>query len=69
MGETPTIARLSHPSSLQQIILQIHGKDEYGRTLADVLLMDGTNVNHALVKQGWCWWYQKYAPGDLHSRR
>jgi hypothetical protein len=29
-----------------------------------VLLPDGTNVNHALVKDGWCWWYLKYAPGD-----
>src|SRR5262245_65516696 len=19
-------------------------------------------VNHELVKQGWCWWYRKYAP-------
>jgi len=19
--------------------------------------------NHALVKDGWCWWYRKYAPG------
>ena len=25
---------------------------------------DGTNVNHRLVKDGWCWWYRKYAPGD-----
>ncbi len=33
-------------------------------TLADVLLPDGTYVNHALVKDGWCWWYLKYAPGD-----
>ncbi len=36
-----------------------------GRTLADVLLSDGTNVNHMLVKQGWCWWYRKYAPEDV----
>ena len=21
-------------------------------------------VNHALVKDGWCLWYRKYAPGD-----
>jgi len=32
--------------------------------LADVLLSDGTNVNHELVKESWCWWYRKYAPGD-----
>jgi endonuclease YncB( thermonuclease family) len=29
-----------------------------------VLLPDGTNVNHTLVKDGMCWWYRKYAPGD-----
>jgi micrococcal nuclease len=21
-------------------------------------------VNHMLVKDGWCWWYRKYAPRD-----
>ena len=48
----------------KEVTLQTHGKDKYGRTLADVLLSDGTNVNHGLVKDGWCWWYRKYAPGD-----
>ena len=27
-------------------------------------LSDGTNINHTLVKDDWCWWYWKYAPGD-----
>jgi hypothetical protein len=40
------------------------GHDKYQRTLGDVLLPDGTNVNHTLVEDGWCWWYRKYAPGD-----
>jgi endonuclease YncB( thermonuclease family) len=48
----------------RDVILQTHGQDKYGRTLADVILRDGTNVNHELVKDGWCWWYRKYAPGD-----
>ena len=26
-------------------------------------LSDGMNLNHELVKQGWCWWYRKFAPG------
>ena len=34
-------------------------RDKYGRTLGDVFLLDGTNVNHTLVKDGWCWWYRK----------
>jgi len=29
-----------------------------------LLLPDGTNVHHVLVKEGWCWWYRKDAPGD-----
>ena len=48
----------------KEVTLQTHGKDKYGRTLADVLLPDGTNVNHTLVKDGWCRWYRKYAPVD-----
>ena len=49
----------------KEVTLKTHGKDKYGRTIADVLLPDGTNVNQRLVKEGWCWWYQKYAPNDL----
>jgi len=30
-----------------------------------MILPDGTNVNHTLVKDGWCWWYRRYAPGDI----
>ena len=25
---------------------------------------DSANVNHTLVKDGWFWWYRKYAPGN-----
>jgi len=48
----------------KEITLQTDGKDMYGRTIADVLLLDGTKVNQTLVEDGWCWWYQTYAPGD-----
>jgi endonuclease YncB( thermonuclease family) len=48
----------------KDVTVQMHGYDKYKRTLGDVLLPDGTNVNHTLVKEGWCWWYRKYAPGD-----
>lgn len=39
----------------REVTLQTHGKDKYGRTIAEVFLPDGTNVNHSLVKDGWCW--------------
>jgi micrococcal nuclease len=35
----------------KDVTLQTHGLDKYGRTLADVLLPDGTNVNHTLDDQ------------------
>src|SRR4051812_19732759 len=44
----------------KDVTLQTHGLDKYGRTIADVILPEGTNVNHELVKQVWCWWYRKY---------
>ena len=48
----------------KEVTLNTYGLDRNGRTLADVLLLDGTNVNYKLVKEGWCWWYRKYAPGN-----
>jgi hypothetical protein len=29
-----------------------------------VLLPDTINVNCVLARDHWCWWDQKYAPGD-----
>ena len=46
----------------KEVTLRTYGEDKYGRTLADVLIPYDTNVNHTLVKDGWCWWYRKYAP-------
>jgi hypothetical protein len=34
----------------KEVTLQTHGFDKYGRTLADVLLPDGMNLNQELVK-------------------
>ena len=48
----------------KEVTLQTHGYDKYKRTLGDVILPDGMNLNQELVKQGWCWWYRKYAPGN-----
>ena len=48
----------------KDVRLETYGRDGYKRTLADVFLPDGTNVNRELVKAGWCWWYREYAPAD-----
>jgi len=39
------------------------GKDKYDRTLGVVRLGE-ENVNEQLVRQGWAWWYRKYAPDN-----
>ena len=39
----------------KEVRLQTHDKDKYRHTLADVLLLDGSNVNPYLGKDGWCW--------------
>jgi len=48
----------------KEVTIQTHGHDKYTRTLGDVILPDGMNLNQELVRQGWCWWYRKYAPLD-----
>ena len=53
----------------KEVTLQTYGLDKYGRTIADVHLHDGTNVNQRLVKDGWCWWYRKYAPGNAELEK
>ena len=52
----------------KEVTLQTHGKDKYGRTLADVLLPDGTNVNHELVKDGSCRWIDRSHCSVMSSR-
>ena len=48
----------------KEVTLQTHGLDEYGRTIGDVTLPDGMNLNQELVRQGLCWWNRGNAPGD-----
>jgi len=38
------------------------GRDKYRRLLGDVVLADGRLLNRELVREGFCWWYRKYAP-------
>lgn len=53
----------------KDVMLNTYGPDKNGRTIADVLLSDGTNVNYMLVREGWCWWDRKYAPGNRKLER
>ncbi|NLS97593.1 MAG: hypothetical protein GXX96_36095 [Planctomycetaceae bacterium] len=40
------------------------GTDKYERTLANVTLPDGRNLNQELIRQGWAWWFRKYSKDE-----
>ncbi len=40
-------------------------KDRYKRTVAEVILPDGSSLNRSLVENGYAWWYRQYAPNDM----
>ena len=45
------------------------GHDKYRRMLGEVVLPDGRVLNRELVREGFCWWYRKYAAGDTTLER
>lgn len=51
-------------SGLRSGRVAVAGRDQFGRTLARVILPDGRNLNHQLVRDGFAWWYRRYAPRD-----
>jgi len=48
----------------KSVTVMSHGRDRYKRTIGEVILPDGKNLNQKLVREGFCWWYRKYAPED-----
>ena len=54
--------RLAHRLSYGRVVLiESRGKERYGRTIGNVILPGGKNLNHELVRDGACWWYRRYA--------
>jgi micrococcal nuclease len=47
-------------------LVTVKGKniDRHGRIVGEVILPDGLNLSHELVRAGLAWWYRKYAPDD-----
>ena len=52
--EGPTRAVGAREPHTKDTTIRTYGKDQYHRTMADVLLLDCTNVDQELVKEGWC---------------
>jgi micrococcal nuclease len=47
----------------------VHDVDRYSRTVGEVILPDGRNLNRELVRAGLAWWYRQYARSDRELRR
>lgn len=45
----------------QVVTVEVRDTDRYGRTVGDVILLDGNNLNREIVKAGYAWWYRKYS--------
>ena len=52
----------------KEVTLKSHGKGRYGRTIGEVFLKDGTNVNLEMVADGYAWWYEQYAKEQTSYR-
>jgi len=48
----------------QMVTIKAFETDRYGRTIGDVILEDGRNVNYELVKAGLAWWFFKYSDDE-----
>lgn len=43
-------------------------RERYNRIVADVVLPDGRNLSHELVRGGAAWWFRRYAAHDTKLR-
>jgi endonuclease YncB( thermonuclease family) len=57
--------RLSDLAAGRSVTVDWHKRDRYGRVVGRVL-DSGQDLNLALVRDGMCWWYRKYADEQSH---
>jgi micrococcal nuclease len=43
------------------VTVRVRDIDRYHRTVAEIILPAGRNLNQELVRAGFAWWYQRYA--------
>jgi micrococcal nuclease len=53
----------------QTVTVEVRDVDRYKRTVAEIILPDGRNLNQEIVRAGFAWWYRQYAKHDevLHG--
>lgn len=45
----------------KKVNLRPHAKDQYGRTVGEIILADGRNINEELLRNGCVWHYKQYS--------
>jgi micrococcal nuclease len=53
----------------KDVTVKPRGQDRYRRTVANVMLPDGRNLNHEIVRAGFAWWFQRYALTDTELKK
>ena len=56
-AKTFTRSRVLH----KVVTIEVKDVDRDGRLIADVVLPDGTMLNHELIKEGFAWWFFRYS--------
>ena len=51
-----------------EVTVKTSGADKYGRTLGDVVLVDGRILNQELVKAGMAWHYKEYSKDETLAK-
>jgi endonuclease YncB( thermonuclease family) len=45
----------------QTVTVRVRDRNRYGRTVADVILPDGRQLNRELVRARYAWWFRRYS--------
>lgn len=48
-------------AALKLVTVTVSAIDRYGRSIGEVILPDGRNLNRELVRFGYAWWYRQYS--------
>ncbi len=46
----------------KEVTIREMSRDQYGRSVASVILPGGEDLGEALIQRGFAWWYRKFAP-------
>jgi hypothetical protein len=47
------------------VTVRVRDIDRYKRTVAEIILPDGRNLNQELVRAGMAWWFRQFAKHDI----